>query len=75
MHREEVHDLATTLAEKSGGSQLYIANYKRARAEFSGRLTETQREQYTAMAKEWTEKGLPMDMKQRYVHDSDSSGL
>lgn len=75
MHREEVHNLALTLAGTSGGSPLYIANYKRARAEVSGRLTETQREQYIAMAKEWTEKGLPMDMKQRYVHGSDSSGL
>ncbi len=72
MHREEVHDLAVKLAEEKGG--LYIGNYKRARTEFSETLTESQREKYIVMAKEWTEKGLPVDMKRRYVHDgSDSS--
>jgi len=75
MHHEEVHNLAVQLVEDKGGSSLYIGNYKRARAEFSETLTESQRKRYMAMAKEWTEKGLPVDMKQQYVHGSDSSGL
>jgi hypothetical protein len=75
VHREKIQELAVSLSKDKAGSTLFIGNYKKALKQFSGELTESEREGYIATAKEWTEKGLPVDMRQRYVHSSDSSGL
>jgi hypothetical protein len=71
LHREEV----LGLAKDKAGSSLFIGSYKKALVEFLETLTEGQYDRYLATAKEWMEKGLPVDMKRRYVHGSDFSRL
>jgi hypothetical protein len=73
MHRQEVNELMEKLSGSKPGSKNYLAFYGAARRKFEETLTETQRQSYKAMAKEWSDRALPEEMQRRYLHSSDSS--
>jgi hypothetical protein len=77
MHRKKIDKLAKKLARKAGGSAHYLGYYKKALKRVERKLSEDKRQEYEAMAKDWTEKPLPPRLQQRYVHshDSNRSGL
>jgi hypothetical protein len=68
MHRSEIHELAVELSQSTPGSSQYLSAYKAARSQVERKFSESQRQKYKAMAKEWSNKKLPPRMQQRYVH-------
>ena len=75
MHRGQIAKLAAKISNDPPGSPGYLSAYSRARCKVGQGLKDNQRQKYKAMAKEWSEKRLPKEMQQRYVHGNDSSGL
>jgi hypothetical protein len=75
MHRQEIHNLAVELSKNVPGSHQYLRNYNRARGQVEKKLTNSERQKYKAMAKEWSETQLPPNMQQRCVHGNYSSRL
>ena len=75
MHREELHELATELSQTAPGSLDFLKSYHEARKQVEQKLTDAERQEYKAMAKEWSEKRLPPLMQRRYVHCNDFNGL
>lgn len=75
MHRKQVHKSAVKLFQTAPGSAGYLGSYSAACHQVEGKLTDNQRQMYKAMAKEWSEKKLPLKLQQRYAHDNDSSRL
>lgn len=73
LHRQQINNLAIKLSKNAAGSQSYMAYYSKARNEVEKTLTDNQRQLYKAMAKQWTERVLPPDVQQRYVHGNDYS--
>jgi len=75
MHCKQINKLAVKLSQSVPRSSGFLSAYKRACSKFEWKLPESQRQKYQVMAKEWSEKELPLRMQQRYKHGSDSSGL
>jgi hypothetical protein len=75
MCRDEIHKLAIKLSQNTAGSAGYLASYHTARNQVEADLTDNQHQKYKVMAKEWSEKKLPLKMQQRYAHGNDSSRL
>ena len=75
MHRQEIIDKAVGLSESRAGSASFLKRYKEARALVEKEFPEGQRQKYKAMAKEWSEKPLPSQLQQEYVHRNNSSRL
>lgn len=75
MHRQEIIDKAVGLSESRAGSASFLKRYKEARALVEKEFPEGQRQKYKAMAKEWSEKPLPSQLQQEYVHGNNSSRL
>ena len=63
MNRGKIDDLAKSFQKTR--NQHYLANYHIAFNQVEEALTDKQREEYNAMAKEWTDRGLPPGMQQR----------
>ncbi len=75
MHRKVISQLAVKISQHKPGSPQYLSAYRRACGKVERKLSERQRRMYRVMAKEWTEKKLPLMMQQRYVHCNHSSRL
>lgn len=75
MERQKINKLAVKLSKDAPGSPEYLRCYNAARKKVEEKLTDEQRQNYRAMAKQWSEKKLPPMMQRRYVHGSDSSRL
>ena len=72
--QKKIHKLALKLSKDLAGSPTYLASYKTARSQVEKNLSDKQRQKYKVLAKEWSEKGLPPTMRQRYVCSNGSSG-
>jgi hypothetical protein len=75
MHRQEIIDMAVRLSGSRAGTPLFLKSYKQARALIEKDFPDGQRQRYKAMAKEWSEKPLPSQLQQEYVHRNNSSLL
>jgi len=67
--------LAAKLSEGTPGSRPFLGAYNRAWHQVEKKLTKDQCQKYLALAKEWSEKKLPLKMQMQYVHSNDSSQL
>jgi hypothetical protein len=75
MHWKKIHKLATKLSQNVLGSLDYLKHYNKAHKQVEQKLTDNKCREYKAMAKEWLEKKLPLQMQQQYAHGNDSSRL
>jgi len=75
MHRKQINKLVVKLLQSAPRLSGFLSAYKRACSKFERKLPESQCQKYQVMAKEWSEKELPLRMQQQYKHGSNSSGL
>jgi len=75
MKSEKIAKLAAELSKSPPGSASFLHTYKLACTQVNKKLSKRTRQKYKAMAKEWTEKRLPLRMQQLYVYGNDSCRL
>jgi predicted DNA binding CopG/RHH family protein len=62
MHWKKIHKLATKLSQNMLESLDYLKHYNKAYKQVEQKLTNNKHQEYKAMAKEWLEKKLPLQM-------------
>lgn len=75
MHRQEIGKLAQENSKDKPGSRAYISCFSKARRLVEQQLTNSQRQKYMAMAKDWSEGTLPPAMQKRYLYSNNLAGL
>jgi hypothetical protein len=75
MECERINELAATLTTDLPGSKGYLNKFSKACKQIKKNLTDDQRQIYMALAKEWTEKRLPLETQQRYARGNGSLAL
>jgi len=67
MHHKRINKMAIKLSNAPPGSTAYLRSYTTAHQKVEKKLTESQRQKYKAMAKDWSDKKLPPKVQYRYA--------